>query len=394
VPSPLLLPDRFSRSRFLLRSDSFRRGGLWIVLGFLLLGAWLTWFLGAELRVYEVAVRARLEAAAALHPVQPAVGGRIAVVYAELGQEVQAGDLLFALETEEQRFELIEAETRLEAQRAQLAAVGQELELVRRLFEQQRETAAARLQAARSQRQVEAIVGRFAEAEDQRAKRLNDLGLLSDLDRMRFRGEVEKSRARAQTEEDTLEVLEAELKGQETDLAIRAAHLEHEQTTLSGEERALAAHIEHLRHELEERRITAPVAGRIARLSEVRPQAVVEAGAVLAEVVPEGVVRAVGWFPVSSVGRLRPGQPAWLRLEAYPWIEHGAVEAVVERVASEPEDGLVRVELALRGERRPGLPLEHGLTAAAEVAVERLTPGRWVLRAAGGSFRPGATPHG
>lgn len=385
---------RFDRSLSLLAADGFRRWLVRLALVLLFAAAWLTWFACAEVGVYEVAREARLEAAAAVHPVDAPVAGRLVAVHAALGQEVAAGAPLFELDSEGARLELAEAETRLTAQRAQLEAVEREVELVARLLAEARRTADERLRTARSQQEVEEITGRVAETEHERARRLHELGLLSDLDRRRFLGEVEKSRARADTESAAVSALEAELRGDQTDLATRAAHLDHERTALAGEGTALAAHIEHLRHEIEERRIAAPVTGRVGWLADLRAGAVVAPGQRLAEVVPDGTIRAVAWFPSSSLGRVRPGQPAWLRLDAYPWTEFGALPATVERVAGEPADGRLRAELALTGAGARGVPLQHGLTATAEVAVERLSPARWVLRAAGGPFRPAAEPRG
>jgi multidrug resistance efflux pump len=391
--SPSTPPVPFDRSRSLLAADGFRRWLLRLALILAFAGAWLAWFAGAEIGVYEVAERARLEAAAAVHPVDAPVAGRLDAVHVRLGQEVAAGEPLFDLDAEGMRFELAEAETRLAAQQRQLAAVEHEIELVARLLGQERETAGERLRTARSQQEVETITGRVAENEHERARRLHELGLVSDLDRLRALGEVDKSRARAAAESASVGALEAELRGDETDLATRAAHLEHERTALAGESAALAAHTDHLRYEIAERRITAPVAGRVGRLAELRAGAVVAPGQRLAEVVPDGEIRAVAWFAPSALGRLRPGQSAWLRLDAYPWTEYGALPATVERVAGEPADGGLRAELALAGAPSE-VPLQHGLTATAEVAVERLTPARWVLRAAGGLWRPAAEPRG
>jgi membrane fusion protein (multidrug efflux system) len=385
-------PGGFGRSHLALAADPF---GAWLVrlavtLGFV--GLWSLWFARAELAVYEVTDRARIEAAAAVHPVDTPVAGRLVAVHVRLGEEVAAGAPLFDLDAEDQRLELAEVDARLVPQRTQLAAVEREIELVDRLRRERDETADRQLLAIRAQHEVEKITGRYAESEDRRAERLYELGLLSEEARLRYLGEVEKSGARSRAGEAELATLASQQRDDATDLATRAAHLDHERTALTGEVRSLAARVERLRREIAERRITAPVAGRVGRLADLRAGAVVTPGQRLAEVVPAGALRAVAWFPPSSLGRLRPGQTAWLRLDAYPWSEYGTVEATLERVADEPVDGRLRAELTLAEPDRARLPLRHGLTATAEVAVERLTPARWVLRAAGGPFRPAAAP--
>jgi membrane fusion protein (multidrug efflux system) len=80
---------------------------------------------------------------------------------------------------------------------------------------------------------------------------------------------------------------------------------------------------------------------------------------------------------------VRPGQPARLRLDGFPWAEYGTVAATVERVASEVRAGRVRVELAVDGKHPFTVPLEHGLPGRLEIEVERTTPATLILRAAG-----------
>ena len=61
---------------------------------------------------------------------------------------------------------------------------------------------------------------------------------------------------------------------------------------------------------------------------------------------------------------IRPGQSARVRLDGFAWTSFGALPAVVERIAEEPDPSGVRVELGLRaspgllaGLRVPFLPL-------------------------------------
>src|SRR5262249_12012498 len=103
----------------------------------------------------------------------------------------------------------------------------------------------------------------------------------------------------------------------------------------------------------------------------------------LGAIVPPGSPRAVAWFPASAVGRLHPGQPVRLRLHGFPWTQYGTLTATVASAGNEPSDGRVRVELTLDQQQDAAIPLEHGLTGAAEVEVERVAPLVLGLRAAG-----------
>jgi uncharacterized membrane protein (UPF0127 family) len=69
--------------------------------------------------------------------------------------------------------------------------------------------------------------------------------------------------------------------------------------------------------------------------------------------------------------------------EGFPWTQYGAVPATVASVASEVRDGWVRVELAVRPDAAPPIPLQHGLPGTVEVEVEHVSPATLVLRTAG-----------
>ena len=62
---------------------------------------------------------------------------------------------------------------------------------------------------------------------------------------------------------------------------------------------------------------------------------------------------------------------------------YGTLTATVAAVADEPSDGRLRVELTLCSDFAAPVPAEHGLPGSAEVAVERVSPARLALRAAG-----------
>ena len=125
------------------------------------------------------------------------------------------------------------------------------------------------------------------------------------------------------------------------------------------------------------------MSGRIGEAGAILPGAMVQAGERLGAIVPVGVPRVVAQFPVAAVGRLQPGQPARLRLDGFPWTQYGTLRATLTDVGTEATDGRVRVELALAVEQDARVPVEHGLTGAVEVEVERVSPAALLLRAAG-----------
>ncbi len=78
--------------------------------------------------------------------------------------------------------------------------------------------------------------------------------------------------------------------------------------------------------------------------------------------VPVADLRVVAQFePGPSVGQVDVGQSAVLRLDAFPWTEHGVVRAHVSSVARELRGGLLRVELQI-DEAPVHLDLGHGMS--------------------------------
>ena len=94
--------------------------------------------------------------------------------------------------------------------------------------------------------------------------------------------------------------------------------------------------------------------------------------ATVAQIVPDGELRIVASFRAAAIGRIVPGQPVRLRLEAFPWADFGSLRGEVLRVASESVGGLIRVECSIDPASAPLIPCEHGLGGALEIEVEHV----------------------
>lgn len=165
---------------------------------------------------------------------------------------------------------------------------------------------------------------------------------------------------------------------------VRLARLNRDAALLEGERGLSVAAVKRCEHEMELRRIVAPVGGVLGEVAELRAGGYVNAGQKLGAIIPSGQLKAVAQFsPLTAAGRLRPGQPARLRLDGYPWMQYGTVGARVVSVATEPRDGHLRVELALNPNAASLIPRQHGLSGTAEVTVDQVSPAALVLRAAG-----------
>jgi membrane fusion protein (multidrug efflux system) len=368
-------------------ADAGSRALVWGLLG--VAGLWSAWLVLGTVELTEATDQARLEAGRAVHPVDAPAAGTVAAVHVQMGQDVAAGQELLALEDDRAAAALREAQARLAFQEERLASSARELEAEERVSASDERSAASALAEGRARERVAAAEASLAETELAYANRLRPNGLVSELDLLRRAGEAERKRAALEGARDAVRTLEAEKQARARRAAGRLEHLKEERAAAGEEIAALRSRIGLMRRELEQRVVRAPVGGRIGRLAALRPGSVVAEGARIAEVVPAGAVHAVGFFPLDSLGRLRAGQPARLRLVAYPWTQYGWLRARVRSVGTEADEGRIRVELDVQEPLPDGVVAVHGLVGSLTVEVDRVAPLALALRSAGGRARGG-----
>jgi membrane fusion protein (multidrug efflux system) len=122
--------------------------------------------------------------------------------------------------------------------------------------------------------------------------------------------------------------------------------------------------------------------GLVTKLT-VQPGQMIQIGQPLAELVPDRTY-VVANFKETQVGRLRPGQPARVRIDAFPGVEiEGKVESVAggtgARFSLLPPDNasgnfvkvVQRVPVRIAWSKRPDLPLQAGLSTDVTVFVRK-----------------------
>ena len=375
----------FDRS---LRAIHAERGRGWIpvVVAASLLAGWAAWFGLARVPLYETSTAARIEATAAMHPLDARIGGRVVRVNLTLGAPVDAGDVLVELEADAERLALEQSRAHVAALAPELASVRSEIAAEERAIADERRSAAdARDQQRALVRETRAALG-IAEEDAQRIARLRAGGLISEQEHARARSAVEQRRAASDAAGSALARIDQEQKTRESDRLVRIQRLRGTLARLEGEAATAGAASRRFEHEVERRVLRAPIRGRIAEAMDLRVGAAVREGERLAAVLPDGPLRVVAQFaPASAFGRVSPGQPATVRLDGFPWAEYGSIRARVARVANETRDGLVRVELDVTA-MPAALPVSHALPGSVEIEVERVRPAALVVRMLGGAL--------
>lgn len=365
-----------------LQTDRGRAPWLGLLVLLILVGAFGLWFFRARVKVYEVSEKTRLEVRGATYPIHSAAAGQLASVEVTLGQTVNKGDLLFKLDTAVE-------EQRLQTARARLAALQPQLDVAAAEL-------AALLSAIRTESAMGLTAAQEARAKDREAKVRAELAqsearrfgqLTGDIPEI----EVERATANAEIRKASSEASALAVRRLMSDRAtrqkngeVRAAGLRRELAAQKGEQQALLATVAELEQIIARRQVRAPRRGQIGELLPLNPGTYVAEGAKLATLMPIGELILIADFePAEALGRIKPEQPAQLRLSGFPWLEFGVVRARVVKVAREVHDGTIRVEMDLLEDSQSLIPIQHGLPGSVEVEVERVTPAELLLRSLG-----------
>jgi membrane fusion protein (multidrug efflux system) len=381
----------FRRSLRTLQTDSPHRSNSLLLTVVVLLCAWVAWFALARVSVFAVTGNARLEVEREKHPVGSAVAGRVLSTSLIVGRLVRAGDVLVELDATAEELARHEEQVRLAPAASQIESLREELAAQERALEQEQHSAHAGIEEGEARIRQSVAAARFARDESERMARLQATGLVSELEALRAANTAIERDAEARVAEHALSRLVREFEVRAQNRLAEMAGLKREIAALQGtREEALAAS-ERIEFDIEQRIVRAPISGVIAEVSPLKPGSLVAPGDRVCTIVPDGEVRVVARFaPAAVLGRVKAGQMARVRLEAFPWTQYGSALAHVTSVAGELHDGEIRVELELERTETPAFPLQHGLPAEVNIEVERASPAALVLRSIGAYTRVAA----
>jgi membrane fusion protein (multidrug efflux system) len=374
----------FRSTRRSLASDTPYAAGVAWAFSVVLLACWTGWFLLGSVTVHEVSRRARLEVSQASHHVASLIPGIVVTNSLIIGRDVAAGDALLELDARTERLRLAEEEARLAAIPPRIASLREEIAARSEGKEKDLQAAGAAAEAAKFRHQEAGVALDFARDAERRYSKLSNMGGVSVVEANRLAAEAQKLGASRGATLSEVRRAELEAQGRALQNEAQIEVLRRSIVTLEGDAATTRAAIARLRIEIEKHIVRAPIAGQIGDVTPLPAGAYVAEGQRLATVVPKGSVMIVADFaPSPTLGRVRQGQKARMRLDAFPWAQYGALSATVTHVATEIRDNLVRVEFALAPESRNSPVAQHGLPGAIEVDVEQVSPAVLALRGAG-----------
>lgn len=353
-----------------------------LLLLLVLLAALLTWCLQARVTLYEVSRKTHVEVRGASVPIHSVVSGQLAAVEVTLGQSVQAGEVLFRLDSAVEEQGLRRVQARLAALEPQIAAADSELRALLDAIKAEQSAGWVATQEARAHDREARIQSSLADSEARRLGQVATDIAAAELERVNATAQMRKASSDAAIYSVLRQIKDRNTRRKTGE--VRAAEIRRDLAVLKGEQQALLANVAELEQIIARTVIRAPNRGQIGELVPIHRGAFVAQGAKLATLTPQGELMLVAEFdPAAALGRIRPGQLAQLRLTGFPWLEFGAVPARVSKVASEVHEQTIRVELELLRAQPSLIPFQTGLPGVVEVAVERVSPATLLLRSLG-----------
>ncbi|MFM9914816.1 MAG: HlyD family secretion protein [Rhizobacter sp.] len=375
----------FGRTMRALAADSGRPAWWTWAVSLLLAIAWLGWFIAGRVTVYEVSQQAHVETQAAAHPVAALQGGALVASHMALGRAVHAGDILLELDARSATLRLREESQRLTALPARRAALKAEIESLQSAGRHELQATEAAVMSAQARAGEVAAQLEYSQEYERRLAGEVHGGGIAEVDLLRARSESRRQRATSEALQAEARRLAQDAQAREGQAHSRIDALRGQLVALDSESATLATSVARLGAEIDRLRVRAPVDGIVGDVAALHPGAWVAEGQHVGTVLPSGGLQIVAEFmPARALGRLQPGQRARLRLDGFPWAQHGSLAARVQRVAAEAHDQHLRVELVLEPDAGAHQPtLQHGLSGTVEVALEDVAPAVLLLRSMG-----------
>jgi multidrug resistance efflux pump len=373
------MPSPFSETLQSIDSDSHAWTVRSCLIGLALLVLWMAWFFLVPIRITETTRGVRIELSEPGYRVEVPLDGVVVSSTLALGGEVQAGDVLVTLDSTAISLQIVEIEGRLASQRAQLAAIRREETSIIEAQEKANLASGSELKTLRGQYAMAQAASSFARTDSSSEEMLLREGHISSRSALQSQSVAQAAEARTQSQEHNIARARKQREADQAEFRGRLERLQRDSLSLTGEIVGGEALLERLEHERERHLIRAPVAGRIGGWTPFQTGAVLHKGQQLATLIPPRRLEVLAEFaPERAVGRVKAGQPAELRLDAYPWPRYGIIAARVSVVAGELSDGRVQVRLEL-DPNTTFAPLERGLTGTLSVEIDRATPAQLVL---------------
>jgi multidrug resistance efflux pump len=311
-------------------------------------------------------------AAAEESKISPLRGGRVTEVHVQEGDRVEAGDLLFRLETERLEKDITKQRQLIAALESELLKLDEAESMVQQRYQTAKSKAEAELTEARDQietskqrRESAVRVGEVnvavADDELRRVRSLVKSRAATEAEYIRADGRLREAKlklyeAQLPIDEGRLSVLQHALRLVDKEHAVERNELETRRELKKNEAAAARLELTKLEWERQQSELRAPSDGTITSLA-VRVGDVVEPGQTALCVAEQRGFRMDVAVTSEDVGQLREGLLARIKLDAYDYQKYGTVTGRV--IAVSPDSTF-----------QPNAPTQSAPTYTVKIAIE------------------------
>lgn len=280
--------------------------------------------------------------------VSSSIEGRIAEVTFKEGDEVQQGDVLIRLDTEQLENELAKRRRTIEADREELAKLDELEKLQSRRFAAAKSKAEAELAEAIEEKrrldEKQASEIRVAQLEldaaldnQSRQQELVERNAATLLQLLKAKTRVEQAReclltARLPLSEGKIDVLQRSLELLAEERAVEQAELEMQRAAKQGEIEAARKELANLEIQQQRASLRAPCDG-VVTAGDLKVGNILEPGKPVVEIAPKTGFLFEITVRNEDVGHLREGMPARIKFDAYDFQRYGTLEGTVSFIS-------------------------------------------------------------
>jgi membrane fusion protein (multidrug efflux system) len=380
----------FQRTLRSLSGDEFGIRVTLVTLSVAALVGLAVWGFEARIPVLKVTTLGRIEPHNAVHRIEPPESGKVVRSMLSLDREVVEGELLVEFDRHEQQLDLERSKLSVSVLTQDLAALDDQTERKKKELDEIALADEAALKEAEARSRELGPKYQLAQQRQRRAEE-SAPGVVSDLEKLERKTEQEELSRTIETQPIAIRRLQREQIVRRAAIEGQLVQLRRDRLRMEGDLKAVDVTIARLNYLIDRRLIRAPASGQLVDVVELAAGDYIQQGTRLGTILAKGALRVRARFPKETVGIIRAGQPAQLKLDGYPWSVYGTVPAQVKSVGTEPTiqptpeavPGTVRVELEVQPPADHRIELQHGMTATVEVEVARVSPAVLVLRALG-----------
>jgi hemolysin D len=380
----------FQRTLRSLNGDEFAIRMALVVLCIAALAGMAIWSVEARIPVLKVSTLGRIEPHNAVHRIEPAEAGKVLVSNLALDREVVEGEVLIEFDSQEQRFELNQSEINQATLTRDLTALNEQIARKKQELTENTQADEAALREAEARSRELGPKYRLAQQRQRRAEQTAP-GAISDLEKLERKTESDELARSSETQPIALRRLQRDQAVRRAAIDSQLLQMNRDRLKLKGDLDGLDVTIARLKYQIDRRIIRAPASGQLVDVVELAAADYINQGQRLGTILAKGSLRVRARFPKETVGIIRPGQTAQLKLDGYPWSVYGTVPATVTSVGTEVSilptaetiPGTVKVELDVQTPADPRIVLQHGMTATVEIEVARVSPVTLAMRAIG-----------